>query len=97
MSVMSGDSGESGDFGKSAASGESGYSGKSGDYGETGKSYSCEITACDISQRGSGGTGVSLGLVNYWRNALNRKRLFGVPKSRSIRYKTSYVCITYMD
>ena len=42
-------------------------------------------------------TGVSPGLVNYWRNALNRKRLFGVPKSRSIRYETSFFCIRYMD
>ena len=50
MSVISGDSGESGEFGKSAASGESGYSGKSGDSSEPGKSYSCEMTACDMSQ-----------------------------------------------
>ena len=46
----------------------------------------------------SGDTGVSPGLVHYWRNALNRKKLFGVPKSRSIRYKTSLFCIIiYMD
>ena len=42
-------------------------------------------------------TGVSPGLVHYWRNALNRKRLFVVQKSRSIRYQTSFFCIIYMD
>ena len=42
-------------------------------------------------------TRVSPGLVHYWRNALNRKKLFGVPKSRSVRYKTSLFCIIYMD
>ena len=42
-------------------------------------------------------TGVSPGLVHYWRNALNRKKLFGVPKSQSVRYKTSLFCIIYMD
>ena len=44
-----------------------------------------------------GTTGVSPGLVHYWRNALNRKKLFGVPKSKSVRYKTSLFCIIYMD
>ena len=42
-------------------------------------------------------TRVSPGLVHYWRNALNRKKLFGVPKSKSVRYKTSLFCIIYMD
>ena len=66
MSVMSGDSGESGDFGKSAASGESGYSGKSGDSGEPGKSYSCEMTACDMTARVSRGDQMGHSVVSGW-------------------------------
>ena len=41
-------------------------------------------------------TGVSPGRVNYWRNALNRKRLFGVPKSWSIRYRVIFFTGTHL-